>query len=327
MTQHSWFPTGKPTDAKDLELIKRRECCDPLLAECHSSAVLDNDHPGVAAAERNDPEGWRITLQHVMDQSDSDFAASGLGGAFPRNCAYRGESQEFATMRTSMYRWAHCRTVVTPSRPLDTRDLAIWQTGVLLYLAGTVNGLEVDEKRFRAAMFSMMVQPELMPEDWEARRLMFRLQHHNGPTIWLDWTWDLRVALYFACHEEPTCNGRVWFSKVKAAGPMAPDLLDKLKQSSFCWVEPNHADPSAQRLKVQSSVFLFLENGGVVWRSEHRNKIHGITIPASHKQPILRALCNQDVNRSNLFPPMYPDLTAAVDRLNQANLGMFVSSD
>ena len=326
MTQTSWFPTGKPTDAKDVELIKRRACCDPLLAEHHSLVVLDNDHPGVAAAERNDPEGWRITLQHVTDQS-SDFAASGLGGAIPRNCAFRGESREFATMRTSMHRWAHPRTVLKPVRPLDTQDLAYWQTGVLAYLASTVNGLDVDEDIFWTTLFHMGFRQELMPEDLESRRLMFRLQHHRGPTIWLDWTWDLRVALYFACHEDPTCNGRVWFSKVKAAGPMERGMIDKLKKSPFCWVAPTHADPSDQRLQVQSSVFLFLENGGVVWRSEHRNKIHGITIPASHKQPVLRELRKHDVSCSSLFPPMCPDLTAAVRRLNRDNLGMFVSSD
>ena len=46
--------------------------------------------------------------------------------------------------------------------PLDTRDLANWQTGVLVYWARIVNGLEVDEDSFRTTLFHLLFRQELM---------------------------------------------------------------------------------------------------------------------------------------------------------------------
>ena len=326
MTKTSWALTEKPVEAEDRELIKRRACCDPLLVEQHSSAVLDNDHPGVEAAKSNDPKGWKITLQHVLERS-LDGTTSGLRPA-PLGWACRGENQEYPTMRSSLHRWTHCRTVVTPPRPMNTEELEGWQSEILSFLARNWNASDLAEDRIRMVLRNNPFIIELMPKDSEIRRFVFQIQHHGGPTIWLDWTRDVRVALYFACRGgNPTRNGRVWLAEVSMGGGLSPGIIDMLKFFDGVFVEPLHDDPKDDRLRVQSSVFLFFKNGGAVWRDEHANRVRGISIPASHKLPILHELCEQGVSDSSLFPPMGRNLKPAVYRLNRANLGMRIGSD
>ena len=40
-------------------------------------------------------------------------------------------------------------------------------------------------------------------------------QHNEKPTRMLDWTADVRVALYFACHKHPDSNGCIWMLQAR----------------------------------------------------------------------------------------------------------------
>ena len=90
MTETSWAPTGKPTEASELRLIEARERLEPWCTEQHSPSVLDHHHPGVRAALDDNPEGWQITLQHVLDKA-LEFANSGYGVATIGEWAYRAD--------------------------------------------------------------------------------------------------------------------------------------------------------------------------------------------------------------------------------------------
>ncbi len=326
MTQTSWVWTEYPTDPHELKLIETRKRSDPLLTGQHASEVLDDNHPGVMAVADGDPEGWKITLQHVLATS-SDFANSGCGVAKVGEWAYRGESKEFPTMRTSLERWAHPRTVVTPPRPLEAQDLVVWQTGIMAVLFGRGFGPVVEESRLRQELFNMWPEHHALTVDPDIRQMMFQLQHYGGPTLWLDWTWDVLVALYFACRDDQDCDhGRVWFRKVNNLSFPTPGIVDLLKQFSYLWVLADQHDPSDQRLQAQSSLFLFLEHGGVVWRADQRGEVCGVTIPKEHKKPILEELCRRGVTASSLFPPMSTEFAIPASLFEKADVGVYVSS-
>ncbi len=149
--------------------------------------------------------------------------------------------------------------------------------------------------------------------------MLGRLQHQGGPISLLDWTYDLMVALYFACREKDCKNGRVWFKLIphprqtgleRMASENVLSVLSSTaatESKSHFLFEPNRTDP---RTQAQSSVFLLLDTGRIDWQKE--DLVLGFVIPKEHKEPPRKYLCwAHNVENRILFA----DLPGTVDWL------------
>ena len=264
---------------------------DTSRLEQHSPKVLDNSHEGVRQAAQRDPDGWRITLQHIQEVSLEFAFASFSADKRGEGVAYRGEPCQYHYMQSSLMRRL-LSTTVTPHRQLTLHDFS----STILLRTKQAQILEMAVKRGFA---SPKDSPELwtnglLPEDPVLRLLLYRLQHHGGPTFLLDWTRDMYKALYFACNKSPDNDGRLWFMEIEnPPGETSMWVSSRCKGllkevPPYFFVEPNRVDET--RLRDQASLFLYLEHGWIAWDQDTSHKVRGITIPQDHKQPLLRYL-------------------------------------
>ncbi len=258
---------------------------DTSTPESHAPEVLDNDHPGVLEARAGDPEGWFLTLRHLQD------TVVGIAGSpwsevesHPTEMVFRGEDQDFPFMRTSMDLW------VDPDAqdPLEGSDNQDRRNKWYIILQKTLLALAFDSGISIPIQTSDIKHNNISADNLvlsipRLRRMMIRLQHQGVPSNFLDWTRDLHVALYFACRESSTCDGRVWFMPLW--GSLRSGVPFRKGHRHYLLFEQDQTYP---RMQVQSGVSLWPYGGRVAWKEEDR--VRGVIIPKAHKEPLLRYL-------------------------------------
>ena len=270
---------------------------DTPTPESHASQVMDNDHPGVRAAAAGTPDGWLLTLRHLQDTVMEIAERSWIEDeSQPTELVFRGEDRDFPVMRTSMDRWV----VSDDQHPLEGSNNQDQRNQWYIILQKTLLDLAFDSGISTPIQMSDIKQNAILSNNIvlstpRLRRMMIRLQHQGVPTNFLDWTRDLHVALYFACRESSTGDGRVWFMPLW--GSLRSGVPFRKGHRHYLLFEQDQTYP---RMQVQSGVSLWPHGGRVAWKEEDR--VRGVTIPNAHKEPLLRYLrLGHDLEFRTLF--------------------------
>ena len=116
-------------------------------------------------------------------------------------------------------------------------------------------------------------------------KILTEIQHFGGKTNLIDFTTNLRIALFFACEKAHHEDGRII-------------LQDKNGAIKDCIIKPCDPDPKS-RVNVQKSIFIRPPEGFIEADKE-------VIIPGSLKQPMLNYLKKTEIGISAEI--IYPDL-------------------
>ncbi|MDE0011039.1 MAG: FRG domain-containing protein [Candidatus Poribacteria bacterium] len=179
---------------------------------------------------QNEPNRVDEILRKIEDKAD------------PSEYIYRGESKHFETVSSNLYR------VFLEHKDFDVEaeqlDIEVVQKGML----------EEAKKYLRT-----------IGSDCE---LLVEMQHYGGKTNLIDFTTDCFVALFFACEQFASENGRIICQRKELLSP-------SIKEPS----EP------INRVVAQKSIFVRPSKGFIEF-----NEDDVINIPANLKVPMLEYL-------------------------------------
>lgn len=286
---------------------------DTSIFESHASKVLDNDHPGVKAAANSDPDGWLLTLRHLQD-TVVELIPQDIGilqNDFKGRLVYRGECEQFPALQTSLARWVDKHRESHPQSELgpphwhseqylrELRDLQV----NMLQEARRMGLLELPS----SYLDSSLPISSLLADRPDVLKMFCGIQHRGGPTNLLDWTYNMYVALYFACRTVDAKAGCVWFL-----------LPSKIERDDCRFLA---SDPDDLRTQVQSSLLLCIERGQMVWQKEDQDRVRGVTIPSEHKDRLRQYLFE---SQGLQYHTLFPDLQGLVDWWGKKIKNMFL---
>ena len=140
-------------------------------------------------------------------------------------------------------------------------------------------------------------------------QLLAKLQHFGAATGLLDFTWDPLIAIWFACHNAPDADGKVYvvnttdtihFSRISHA-EREHDIhymFDRPDNSPpLLYWEPMSTGDAMPRILRQRSVFVV----GRPLVPDDRDVVTYVEIEKEDKDEILRDLQILDISRSSLF--------------------------
>ena len=185
--------------------------------------------------------------------------------------------------KTTAYMWRGVSDYRYQLIPKVARD---WHLSVK-YLKFTEEHL-INNFKIRAAPYL----PVLPANDWEWLALA---QHHGLPTRLLDWTRNPLVALYFACKENLTIDGAIYFARCinevdvnKIANPF--EISESKKWSA------NHIN---NRLAAQDALFTISKNPLIPF---NEGVIACAKIKSTSKNKIIKILQSYGIHPGTIFP-------------------------
>ena len=216
------------------------------------------------------------------------------------NYIYRGEPECYGYVRSSLYLQCEERGFA-PDDPENPGNWfrQIWdlQKDIVVQARRFLPGqqsLEQYERQFWTDVGHSLS----LVTDTPHYETLCQIQHYGGPTNLIDFTTDLMVALFFACHKKHTKCGRVIFVNRTARLPVRIDDARALSQRS--------AFVQAQDGFLSSKVF-----------SE-------VAIPAKLKTPILMYLKQY---RAISSETLFPDIQGAVRYWHDNHSFLFLTMD
>lgn len=154
--------------------------------------------------------------------------------------------------------------------------------------AGEVEGLFALEKKIlcgAASFYSPHTQNiEIMAD----------LRHLHGPANLIDFTRDIRIALFFACLEEPEQDGKLFFLRTKRGRfsygwGRRFSSSDKSQAGDIRIFRDFHISSNAKRAIRQSGVLVRPQSGHIDFKEEEETHV----IPKELKEAILKYLASQ----------------------------------
>ncbi len=117
--------------------------------------------------------------------------------------------------------------------------------------------------------------------------ILTRIWHFDGKTALIDFSYNLMVAIFFACVDDPDKDGELIVCD--------EGKFNKLWEISYenerpypCIIEPFKMDSTQAKIKAQSSVLVHVPEGYI-----DRELCKFFKIPAEIKEPLLEVLCDE----------------------------------
>jgi hypothetical protein len=227
-----------------------------------------------------------------------------------RGWVYRGHSSRSWSLKTSLERC--CDRERVPRRGRFDFEERLWREFKRTYHQYSVH---VPERTDRLEWYALM-------------------QHYGTPTRFLDFTYSIYVAAYFAC-EDGSADAAVWAIDARwALHQSIRRFLDRGKKKArelrrpfdershelfedvvitrphVRSILPTNPFRLNERLQVQKGVFMvpgdvsasFEANLRALAGHDSRDNVRKIVIPAGLRRTALKELFNMNVSRTNLFP-------------------------
>lgn len=128
--------------------------------------------------------------------------------------------------------------------------------------------------------------------------VMCMLQHLGGKSIFIDFSKNSHVALYFACEKYDKAQDGVVFV-MRNQGDTIFSRKDKV--GIYKHIVLNENNPAYSRVRVQNSCFLRPQNDGIIYNDGNVIKI---IIDKDYKSTILKSL-EPDINHKVVYPDIF----------------------